>query len=245
MKHWIIACVVVFGVPACSSDGDVNLGEDNPVALGEKLTDYSGTWQGYAEAYEFYSGSDRVVLSIAEDGTGYAVFGEGTAPPPATNPEVGYPAGSGLDVFPIFIEFLEGVQYPLRDVIVEDRRLRLQLSANDLWEGWCGLQTPVLVQEGGSARLEYRVLPTSGFGRTPEGECFVPDGTGTGQVRVDCGKAALNFQQVCACTANACRPNADAGTGPVGLDAALESLGDELVGTLTIAGRVTVRLSRQ
>lgn len=246
MKHWIIAAVVLIGLPACSSEGDVNLGEDNPATLGEKLEDYSGRWQGYAEAYEFSSGSDRMVLRIDEDGDGYATFGDGTAPPPATNPDVGYPAGlSPDDLISAFqLQFRGGVQYPLHDVLVEDRRIRLRVSSMNLWDDWCELQTPVLVVDSNATEPQYGVLPVNGFSRG-EGGCFIFDDTAAEPVQVDCGKAVLHFTHVCACTASACRANDDAETGAVELDAALESLGEELVGTLTIAGRVTVRLSRQ
>lgn len=151
MKHWMIACLVLLGLPACSSGGDVNLGEDNPVALGEKLTDYSGRWQGYAEAYEFLSGSDRVLLRINDDGQGYAMFGEGTAPAPATNPDIAYPEGLTLMelVTTVLGHFLGGVRYPLHDVIVEQRRIRFRVSSNDLWDDWCGLQEPVLLSDKG------------------------------------------------------------------------------------------------
>jgi hypothetical protein len=53
-------------------------------------------WTGYIENHMFPSGSDAIVLKFAADANGVVagsiVFGMGTPPPPATDPNVGYPS---------------------------------------------------------------------------------------------------------------------------------------------------------
>lgn len=243
MKHWMIACLAVIGLPACSSDGDVNLGEHNPIALGSKLEDYSAVWQGYAEAHDFTFGSDRMLLRIDESGEGYAVFGEGTAPPPATNPDVGYPEGMDYMQFVTTLgEFRGGVQYPLHDVVVEDRRIRFWVTVNDLWQDWCRLQEPVLSDANSGDEPAYDLYPYTSW-RQDGSQCYVNDNLGQPFVQADCTKVVLHQERVCSCTATGCEPNPH--TSRVEFDAALESEGEELVGTLTVAGRVTVRLTRE
>jgi hypothetical protein len=242
MKHWIIASLVVCGLPACSSGGNVDLGDDNPVSLGAELEDYTGHWQGYAEAHEFTPGSDRMLLNIDKSGEGYALFGEGTAPPPATNPDVAYPEGLSLmELVTQKNRFLGGVRYPLHDVIVEDRRIRFSVSWNDLYQDWCRLQEPVLRLETGSGEPQYGFYAYSSMVQTGE-QCFNIDRAGAMRIPVDCGRFQLDIERVCQCNAASCASNAD--EGRVSFDAALQSR-KELVGTLTVAGRVTVRLSRE
>ena len=47
-------------------------GRSTAAVLGASLADYAGKWDGHAEAYEFNDGSDRIRLSIDEDGDGRA-----------------------------------------------------------------------------------------------------------------------------------------------------------------------------
>lgn len=243
MNNWMIACLAVGGVAGCSGDGNINLGDNDPVALGSKLEDYSGRWQGYAEAHEFTLGSDRMLLTIDDAGEGYAVFGEGAAPPPATNPDAGYPEDMDpLQLVTQMSEFEGGVRYPLHDVIVQDRRIRSSMSMNDLWQDWCRLQQPVRVLETDSTSDDYALMPYN-YSAKHGDVCILLDSAGTPRGQVDCEKLLLHESRVCICAATTCEPNLSANR--VDLDAALQSNGEQLIGTLTVSGRVTVRLTRQ
>jgi hypothetical protein len=105
----------------------------------------------------------------------------------------------------------------------------------------------------------YSCLPGAGGGISGQGsseQCSVQvdatDGSYSDQ-SVDCGKLALCTRNVCTCTASSCAagPVVPAGTLPSGypveLDAALDSTGKTLTGTLALSTdlRVTVVLTKQ
>jgi hypothetical protein len=108
--------------------------------------------------------------------------------------------------------------------------------------------------------FDYRCLPTIGGGVSGEGttqQCDIQIDSTDGSVayqEVDCGKFALCMHNVCACTAPSCgtaSPVVPKGTLPSGypveLDAALDSTGKTLTGTLALSAdlRVTVVLTKQ
>jgi hypothetical protein len=64
-------------------------------------------------------------------------------PPPATDPERGYPP----DIAPLAqdllrVNALEATPYRMLDAVAEGGRLSFEWSNNDLWRDWCTLQTP-------------------------------------------------------------------------------------------------------
>lgn len=222
------------GATACSGGGSVDIGE----GTGQALADYAASWDGYAEAYTFSpSGSDRVRLVLDESGQGTMQFGDGPLLPPPADPDVGYPPGDGAAFSgpagprPVL---REGFLYPVHETMVADKRLRLSVRVSDLYEAWCALQTPVPLGQDA-----FGCLPNDGFSWTAD-SCMV------GSMPVDCGKLSLCLagSGVCSCTATSC----DAQPGPdTPFDAAFESAGAELVGTLIMpdsGARVTIRLNR-
>jgi hypothetical protein len=101
------------------------------------------SWTGYVENFKFGSGSDRVRLVFTADDSGQiagtVTFGNGIAPPPATDPDVGYPPGmNGTTSMPN--EYLEGPSYAIRSGSLQSNRLRLTIDMIELWTGWCALQ---------------------------------------------------------------------------------------------------------
>src|SRR6201999_2363510 len=57
-------CSLAVFTMACSGGGGgaekIDIGNRNVAAIGEQLSDFAGSWDGYAEAYEFEAGSDRI-----------------------------------------------------------------------------------------------------------------------------------------------------------------------------------------
>jgi len=260
---------------ACSSSGPVSIG--NTQAIGAKLSDYAASWDGYAEAYAFMpSGSDRVRLTIDANGQGTLRFGDGVLFPPPSDPNVGYPppnvvvdAGQNFDQYVVYTPS-EGFIYPIYAAQVQTNRIQMGANINDLYDGWCAIQTPFLwytvqttQQEGGVADgggdggglgvSLYACLPYF-----PISDCLVagvsrccliePNGIND---PVDCQIISLcSPGGVCSCTAAGCTGHVvPAGTPlndyPVELDAALDSTGTTLTGTLVLSGsRITVRLQK-
>lgn len=163
----------------------------------------AGTWSGYIENYYFPSQSDSVVL-VVETGvpTGHAVFGSGTAPPPATDGNVGYPpnltASGGSAGYYVY----EGFEYTMRLGNVTDARVRFKLSTSELWSSWCPLETPY--DWGGG---NYGCVPNWGW--SSDGQtCLQTDPQSGAVTSRDCTLLTLcTSSSVCSCTATACSAN--------------------------------------
>lgn len=221
------------------SGGKVDIGDKTNTALGQKLSDYAGTWDGYAEAYQFdTSGSDRIRIQLNASGEGTVTVGDAASPPPPTDPDVGYPPGAGTTY--VYDRLLSGFEYPVHGPRLDASRIRLDVAPSDLMAQWCALQTPIL-DEINTQEPMYNCVPNWNEMWSDTG-CYQQNPDTNEWVPLDCGKAAACDQRVCNCSADGC-----VATGPVyPIDAALESNGDELVGTfVTGSERVTIRLARQ
>lgn len=250
--HALLALVASAGIPlACSDGGAVNIGS-NTQATGAQLSDYAASWDGYVEAYSFSDGSDRVRLTIDASGNGTVQVGDSAPLAPATNPNVGYPAGafSGPGgAVPSQLGLVPGFSYPLHAAQVQTDRIQLGIAIADLWSTWCALQTPVPIT--GSTDGAYGCVDNLA-GSMSGGTCvqIEPDGT---NVPIDCGKESLcQTGMVCTCTATACVSETEPAGTPVNqypseIDGALDSTGSTLTATMTLPNgpRVTVVLTKQ
>jgi hypothetical protein len=143
-----------------------------------------------AAVYRFASGSSRISLEIVQlDNTnggsglgGSLTFGEGEPPPPATDPDSGYPVGFSYGSFlsydpesgasPGFrvnyergLPPFEGFPYEIESVEVSgpnapDGVLRMGYTTSDYVGSWCELQTPIAWPDG-----SFNPLPFSPGGR--------------------------------------------------------------------------------
>jgi hypothetical protein len=231
MKGWITGSLIVaLGASVgCGSDGGnakVDLGNDKVAKTGEKLSDYAGDWHGYAEAFNFNDGTDTIKIKLDAHGKGVIEVGEANPLPPPEADEY-YPPlddNNGAPSDPFVVErvtqqLVSGFSYPISGAKVESKRIRFESSTGEVLREWCELQTPVLC--------------------APNGFSTGPDGCSLGDMPVPCAKLAC--MRVCACSKTSCESST--GTS-VQFDAALESDGEELVGTLAVGDRITVRLSR-
>ena len=225
---------------ACGGE-PVDIGDDRAVRTGETINDYAAEWVGYAEAHTFWSGSDVIRITLDEDGEGKLEVGVAAPVPPATNPDVGYPEGERDDrtVGPNFpaVTLRSGFSYTVLGAVVEDRRLRLGIDLHEFYDGWCEIQTPYPSDAPGT----YNCIPGTSGGYD-EGQCYQDDPETGDRIYLDCGKIGMCLSNVCSCTAERCDATSESS---VRLDAALESDGDELEGTLTVGDNVTVRMMRQ
>ncbi len=214
--------------------GDGSVTSLDAAVSGSEAGDRAGdVWDGYIESLTFPSGSDQVHIvfdSATGDGprTGIVVFGMGTPPPPATDPNVGYPPGvmwiSPSTMLTLFGQPWEGFAYPILHGSVSGARVQLTVSPGSLWETWCELQTPVPQASSG-----YGCLPVTGGVEDPTGCLYTDPSTGAA-VSVDCGKFFLCTHRVCTCDMNRCTADTthqvafdfhvsgDAGDGSVMLD---------------------------
>ena len=201
----------------------------------------AGTWTGYLESFSI-AGSDAVTITMTPGDTcvrGQMQFGNAPPLPPATDPEVGYPAGiANPDVFTRPVQ--PGFAYSLRTARLDAKRLRTSIDRLELWGGWCALQKPVVADWGLTG---YGCLPNWGWQQGLPDNCGQPEPQTGKLVVVDCGKLQLcAISSVCSCTAQSCTT---VSLDDVKLDVVFA--GDALDGS--IAGLssvpVNVHLSRQ
>jgi hypothetical protein len=181
-------------------------GCNSNTALGTETGEQS--WTGSIENYMFHSGSNALALIFATDAKGVVkgtiVFGMGTPPAPATDPNVGYPpdllsstgfaSGEPL-VGAAYVA--EGFPYAFDGGSLSSQRLQIKIDMGQLWDGWCALQTP---QTDGSSGCLPNGAPTF------DSRGCTQDNFDTGQSDpVDCGKLDLcATPSQCACTSAGC-----------------------------------------
>ncbi|HEX2660710.1 MAG TPA: hypothetical protein VHU40_20660 [Polyangia bacterium] len=202
----------------------------------------SGDWVGYIEnlTVPFMSGSDaiKVSLRVQSDGqlAGSVVLGSGTPPAPATDPNVGWPAGHSF--FSQQLLFLvEGHAYDLESPKWEALRLRGIFSTTEPWGPWCHLQTSIM-SAGNPGH--YGCVPNFGSTSTDEGTCYLSSDP---PQPINCDKLTLCRELwTCDCSADGCT---NAPSNDNSIDIALD--GNHGDGTISLAfsGPHNVRLQRQ
>ncbi len=190
--------------PGLTGDSGAGPAADAPLAMAidaRTLGPLGATesWTGYIENFRFPSGSDVIKFSFATDPSGQVagsvVFGNGTPPAPATDPNTGYPPGFGMQSF--IQAPTEGFVYSIPDGSFAANRLRFSASAFEVWDGWCRMQP---APTDGSEMC----LP-NWSGGSNGGECYLTSPAGK-NVTVDCGKFALCIMdRVCACSPAGCK----------------------------------------
>jgi hypothetical protein len=234
MRMVLVGCMCA--AVGCVSSERVDIGDNRAAALGAQLSDYQGSWSGYAEAYKFNDGHDSVRLKLDAKGSGVLEVGDASRLPEADSdhapPGAVADAAKGLATVS-FGQLISGFSYPVYDAQVETQRIRLSARTSDLYRDWCQGQTSQL--EVGATPESYNCVG-GGFSYAND-KCMGPDGSD-----VDCGKLAC--VTACACTKDSCDTAAQ--SQDVMFDGALQGDdGASLVGTLVIANeRVTVRLER-
>lgn len=192
-------------------------------------SEFAGVWIGEAEdpfapsnpdgspaLYRFPSGSSRILLEIDASSesfaTGFITFGDTAPPPPATDPDVGYPLDPDF-----FIESagakdysvrppVDGFAYSFRQILVPsdldaagltwedeivfheegrvvDGKIEISFHTLDVMQSWCALQTAETCP--GDEQISW----------DDEGGCFMGDEF----TPMDCHKMALCASNVCQC----------------------------------------------
>lgn len=229
LKWFMLLCTA--SLAGCSSSDNVDIGDDSPPAsLGSKLSDYQGSWSGYAEAFRFKDSTDHVRLVLDEGGQGTLEVGA-DGPPPAVNTDAGPPSGGAIpELFPAF-------PYTLISSVVTDKRLKVFAKSWEPDVDYCAATTPVY-----DATTDLYLCMENVPVRNTGTQCFLePDGGSP--TEIDCGKIACRF--ACLCTETSCSSAQASNTeGDIEIDAAL-STATEIVGTLSLpTGRLTIRLEK-
>jgi hypothetical protein len=233
----VLLVMASVGLVACSSDTK-SLGTDDPADTTLSLEDFAASWDGYIEAYELPSTSDRVRIVLDEQGEGTVLFGDGEALAPPTDPDAAYPPQAANDEYMdrSVDSVYEQIAYPVHEGRLEDSRLRLEIHLYDAISDWCALQTPVYDEINDM----YHPVPNTGGGMDETG-CYYLGPNGE-HVSISCAKVSLS--NVCACTETACSINE--GGPAVKLDGMLQDDGATLEGSIVFNSTpYTIRLARQ
>lgn len=122
--------------------------------VGSQLSDYAGSWHGYAEAFQFDDGTDTVRIELDAAGNGVIEVGDAHALP-APDPQHIYPPfrssepsafkpGGRRDLSAL----LSGFDYAVHGARVESARIRLQVNGSELYEDWCAMLPPLRIDDG-------------------------------------------------------------------------------------------------
>jgi len=236
--------------PAACSDRD-----STTVYTGNQISDYAATWDGYAEAFQFEDGTDRVRVTISLDGHGTVQVGDWPLTPPPTDPSVGYPAAPwkwNTVWGRVGEELKPGFRFEISQTRVDTARLRFGVDYHDMYREWCAMQSSHPMAPAGETSTclpdWYNTVPSD------DGtSCAVTDGLGQPVSGVDCVQVLVcqipNPTWLCPCDAGGCAvPSPANGIAPIQIDGALEMDGRQFVGTLAnndTGTRYTIRLTRQ
>jgi hypothetical protein len=238
MTKLTLPLLIPIAALACSEGAPIDLGNEQA-----QLSDFVGSWDGYAEGYTFYEGrSDRVRLTVNAAGTGTFEVGDANPLPPATNPDLAPP--SELD----YPGLRDGFVYSVHDVTVQAGRIRFAFDLAEPLDSWCVIQTPFELESGqfSCAPLDDVVFLDEGGSINRDDQCRVVDDAGN-EAPIACFKVFACDRGACACTAGGCGYGRN---GTAGVDAVLEIGGQSITGTLipvqeSPENRLTIRLRRQ
>jgi hypothetical protein len=223
--------MLAIALVACGADARVDLGHnDQPGVVGASLTDYAGSWEGYAEAFKWSDDSDMVRLRLDESGIGAIEVGDVAAPALVIG-------GGGPMEFtkPVYGMLMPGFDYSVADAAVTSRRIRLSTSSQQPYSRWCSAFEPVADP---MSAVRFSCLLSVGWSFKDGDGCRLNDAQRT---PFDCAKA--DCDKYCMCDVDRCY--AMTTPGDVQIDAALANEGEELAGTLLMGSeRVFVRMQR-
>jgi hypothetical protein len=161
-------------------------------------------WEGTTLDFFFNPQDDRYRIEF--DGTDangrlcgtVTYIGAGQpAPPPATDPDAGYPPS--LDFTMAHVKSVQpGVTYSIIQGAEADAVRHFRIAPNELWKDWCALQTPV--PNAGS----YSCIGGDGGWSSDGVTCTItnPDGTQEHYPQAKC--ELCSFPGVCACDSEHC-----------------------------------------
>jgi hypothetical protein len=268
MGKWIKAWLFV-GVISCggrSLDVGSNDAGGADRIVGASALNLVGTWSGSIDGFQFPSGSNAVTMTLIarpdDSVAGTLVFGNLPAPPPPTNPDVGYPPGVFSCTYGCtpHASYYEGFPYTAHSLAFDGTELDLGIETLQVWNAWCQMQKsyPIPAPTEGGAPL-YGCLPPGSFNYDYiNNACTLQNGVSNQPI--DCAKgylcsyesaySFLGAPSVCNCSATSCTSAAlygtTPGTGQSDVTFALRPTGGRMQGTTSgTFGDRGVHLSRQ
>jgi hypothetical protein len=168
----------------------------------------AGVWEGAIQDMQFRNQIPlRVeILGASELGgvCGTLRWGEGTLPPPPTDPERGWPEGQELGFGgAAAAQFQDGATYTILDGGVRDDQVRFRVTAVEFWKPWCEIQTP----HWQSGTQSWQCIPEGtsySLGAGEGSNCLIHQESGPA-IEVDGGKCGLCLDSLtCPCNEEGC-----------------------------------------
>lgn len=249
-----MTALATFLSTACS-DAPVDIGDKNPALAKSDLAAYAADWDGYAEAYQFEDGTDRVRLVLDDQGQGSLRFGDRALLDAPTDPTAFYPPQSAhtraWEKSPTF-SIWSGLGYTVRNARVQSERIRLESASTTPFVAYCALQTPYAYALGEGYRCLPYTMPHNVASQSTD-KCIIAAtttgssySTGDPTVEVNCEQLAMCGGVSLGCTCSETECSLDTTQTDLSFDAALDDAQQNLVGTLLIGTeRITIRLERQ
>jgi hypothetical protein len=190
------------------SENAADAGEFKPLVPGPT------TWTGHVDDsdnpdFEFPSGSNAIRLTLAVDAYGQVAgmvwLGNGQPPPPATDPEVGYPTEPWVrsnQYGELSSYWAEEFGYSMTNGASLPDHLRFSIDNHELWSGWCALQPTTWANDGGSFLPNWD--STSATLASGQPYCYQTNPANNQVVVRDCGKLSLWSSGVCTCSTTSC-----------------------------------------
>jgi hypothetical protein len=207
-----------------------------------------GEWRGSILDF-YFEPIEELRLSIREGNGGAAgfvgelVWGEGEPPPPATDPDAPYPPGAdpgGMGwAGSVGVQRSSGFPYTVVRGAGCDAQVRVSVSAAELYDSWCALQTPI-----DNGELGWGCMIKTYGGSSDGVTCTVGDQSGDPIATYPmwrCELCGFLGPNVCACNEEGCGFNPE----PTHTyDLTLIGDGNVLSGPDSSCGDCTVRLER-
>ena len=210
-----------------SSDDAADAGEFKPLVPGPT------TWTGHVDDsdnpdFEFPSGSNAIRLTLAVDDYGQVAgmvwLGNGQPPPPATDPDVGYPPEPWVrsnQYGQLSNYWAEGFGYSMTNGTFSPDRLQFSIDNEELWSGWCALQPTTWANDGGSFLPNWDSTSTTLANGQPY--CYQTNPANKQVVVRDCGKLDLWNSGVCTCSTTSCEYQPNSSDSMAAFDLALSN----------------------
>jgi hypothetical protein len=198
----------------------------------------TSTWTGYIENPSNTLYPEQLVMTFATDDAGQVVgtfrFGNGTPPPPATDPNAIYPPGLNTMITSGGQYPVDGFTYTMMGGTLVGNRLRFGIAMQEPWAGWCALQTPAVDGSG-------MCVPNWGWMQPVSGSCYQTNPTTGERVYVSCEKLLLcSATRLCVCDDRVCVANLE----PNGFPGDMIVSGDRADGSMGLNAYLPVHFTK-
>lgn len=208
------AAASTFDGPACTDANPLPTWPSSSACVPGSNLPIVGTWHGYLENGQTPWDEITLVIkgaSVSGGVCGTVAIGSGSLPPPATDPNLGYPLPEPDSAYARRPEFIAGYPLTILDGSSDGTRVQFHYADNESRRSWCQIQTPASSSASDSNYCGC-LPPNWGATNAPPNGCKMIDPSG-GLHPVSCYKELLcsPITHICACNSAGCDSSMDSG----------------------------------